>query len=846
MKRKLLPLLGIVCLLMAVPLSDLKAQADNELSSSVYYRIFTKNGGTRCLDIVGEKSYEGELACVWSNVASRTTEDWAVKKVGEYYQFLSRNGGWALNDPTVGDVTPTTNTGAQLNLAAVNTAAESQLWRIVAQDGGYFNIINVHTQHTMNLSGGNNADGTPVISYKSDASNATSQNRMWKFVAGDSISGNVADSVQVDTTKSDTVIRRFSNLPHVYIHTENAVAITSKKAWVNATLIYIDENDSVITYDALQIRGRGNSTWNRNPTKKPYRIRFAEEIEFLGSEYAKARNWTLMANTYDKTLMRNGLTSELSEFCGMEFNVAHKYVDVTLNGEYVGTYHISDHPEVGEKRVDVPLGTTGTDVSYFLECDGYAEHNYFNTSVKKVPIRIHYPMSLSSAQKTYATNLVNKFETTLFGDSFADSEKGYRALIDSVSLANWYCAVEICGNLDCFWSLYFYRKAGDPKLYIGPMWDYDIAYANDSRRGDTSTSLMCDVAFELDRAGSWIKRMWEDPWFQRLVNRRYNELYQAGVKEFLLAKVDSLEALLNESQTLNFRKYGIRTAEYNERIFHNTYHEYVEDLRSFISTHCEYLKTAFKKKMAEAPTPAFCSDLKHYYRIRSPKANIAVDVVNQSFAEEAAICVYTNSSLRESENWIFVPVGDSYQVLTNDAKFALNDPAGDDVSSTSTVSIQLTLAKADETNTRQLWLLVPQGTQGWYNFVNRKTGRTMNLSGGTTTNGTPVISYSTDASKNATSQNRLWYIDQTDKEINVALTAISAIDDMEPQVVYRDGAICVNDIRDGVFVSAYTPEGTLIGKSCAERQTAVLPVPLSVGSIVVVKVGYKAIKLSVR
>ena len=752
-------LLGIM-LFALLPLVTISAD-EPVFSSSVYYRIITRNGDTRCLDIQGEKSYEGELICLWSNIPTRTTEDWIVKKVGSYYQFLSRNGGWAINDPTTGEVTATTNTGTQLNLAAVDPNSKSQLWEIVPQDGGYYNIINVHTQHTMNLNGGTNADGTQIISYKSDSSNSTSKNRQWRFTAGDSINSNIADSVQVDTTKNDTIIRRLSNLPHIYINTKNGASITSKKTWINATLLYIDENDVVTNYDALQIRGRGNSTWNRNPSKKPYRIKFAQAVEFLGPEYANARNWTLMANTYDKTLMRNGLTSELSEFCGMEFNVAHKYVDVTLNGEYIGTYHISDHPEVGDKRVEVPLGTTGTDVSYFLECDGYAEHNYFNTSTKSVPIRIHYPMSLTSAQKTYATNLVNKFESTLFSSNFADAEKGYRALIDSVSLANWYCTIEICGNLDCFWSLYFYRKAGDPKLYIGPCWDYDIAYANDSRRGDTSQQLMCDVAFELDRAGSWINRMWEDPWFQQLINRRYNEIYNAGLKDYLLAKVDSLETLLNESQALNFKKYGIRTAEYNERLFHNTYGEYVNDLRSFINTHCDYLKTAFKKKMASGPTPPFVSDQNYYYHIISSKADIAVDVTNQSITEGALISMYTNSTSRTSQNWLFVPVGETFQVLTADAQYALNDPSPDGTAANSTSSVQLNLAKVDNTNTRQLWTIVPQGTAGYYNLINKKSGRTMNLNGGGTSNGTTVISYSTDTEKNKTGQNRLWAIEKT-------------------------------------------------------------------------------------
>ena len=836
-------------LLTVCSMTQMLAQTVPDLSSSVYYRIITKNGGTRCVDIVGEKAYEGEKLCLWSNLSTRTTEDWAVKKVGDYYQFLSRHGGWAINDPTVGDVTATTNTGAQLNLAAVDPTSESQLWRIIPQEGGYYNIINVHTQHTMNLNAGNNADGTALISYKSDASDATSKNRQWSFVAGDSIKSNSSETVEVDTSKTDTIIQRVSNLPHIYIYTDKDAAITSKKTWVNATMKYVDEDDHVINYDALEIRGRGNSTWNRNVSKKPYRIRFAEPVEFLGSQYANARNWTLMANTYDKTLMRNGLTSELSAFCGMEFNVAHKYVDVTINGEYVGTYHISDHPEVGQKRVDIPLGGTGTDVSYFLECDGYAEHNYFNTSTKKVPVRIHYPKDkLTAAQKSYATNLVNTFESRLFGENFKDPEKGYRVLVDSVALANWYCTVEICGNLDCFWSLYFYRKAGDPKLYMGPCWDYDIAYANDSRRGDTSSQLMCDVAFELDRAGSWVNRMWEDPWFQQLINRRYDQLYKAGVKDFLLAKVDSLATLLDESQKLNFAKYGIRTAEYNERVFHDTYGEYVDDLRNFISKHCDYLKTGFKNKISSGPTLAFQSDLKHYYRIRNPKADIVVDVANQKIAEGALINMWANTASRTSQNWIFIPVGDVFQVLTADATMALNDPSPESLSATSTTVVQLNLSANDSSNPRQLWTLVPQGTAGCYNFINKKTGRTLNLNGGNTVNGTSVISYSTDASKNATSQNRLWYIDQTDIEIDSEMTSIRELHDSQqlPLLQVNGGAIHVNGVDDGTIVQLFTIEGRLIGTTIATHQSASIPITLSAGNLVIVKVGANTMKLHIR
>ena len=374
-------------------------------------------------------------------------------------------------------------------------------------------------------------------------------------------------------------------------------------------------------------------------------------------------------------------------------------------------------------------------------------------------------------------------------------------MVDSVTLANWYCTIEICGNLDCFWSLYFYRKAGDPKLYIGPCWDYDIAYGNDSRRGDTSQQLMCDVAFELDRAGSWINRMWEDPWFQQLINRRYNEIYDAGVKDFLLAKVDSIATLLNESQALNFKKYGIRTAEYNERVFHNTYGEYVNDLRNYIKAHCDYLKTAFKKKIATGPTPPFVSDQKHYYRIISSRADIAVDLTTQQISEGSLVSMYTKTDSHPTQYWAFVPVDDYYMVLTNDLQYALNDPSPNNTSATSTTVVQLNISKTNDTDPRQLWTIVPQGNGGYYNLINKKSGRTMNLNGGTTTNGTTVISYSTDTEKNKTGQNRLWLIEMTDVAIPQAAD------------VNGDGTV---DTQDVLAIYDFIVQGKAVGASTPE------------------------------
>ena len=322
---------------------------------------------------------------------------------------------------------------------------------------------------------------------------------------------------------------RLTNLPHVYINTFTGKSITSKTSYVYAKMWMVSEEDSVAFYDSLEIRGRGNSTWNL--AKKPYKLKFHQKEKLLGKGYAKTKKWTLLANHGDKTLIRNAVTSATGEWLGLKFNPAAKFVDLTLNGNYVGTYQLTDNIDVRPHRVniteqDYPL-TEESNITggYLLEADGF--HDFTNgvtgfySARSSVPLRIHYPDEdeIDNRQFTYIRDFINTFETRLFASSYQDEEEGYRPLLDSLSLANWYLATEVSGNIDGFYSLYFYKEMDDDHLYWGPLWDYDIAYANDDRKGDTSRQLMRDVAYGSNMR-TWFVQMWTDPWFTSLVARR--------------------------------------------------------------------------------------------------------------------------------------------------------------------------------------------------------------------------------------------------------------------------------------------------------------------------------------
>lgn len=549
---------------------------------------------------------------------------------------------------------------------------------------------------------------------------------------------------------------RLTNLPHVYVNTFDGKSISSKTTYKYATMVYVDEEDNVITYDSMEIRGRGNSTWGMS--KKPYKIKFNEKVKLLGKGYANCKPWTLLANHGDKSLIRNAITSEMGAFLGLKNNPGAKFVDLTLNGTYLGNYQISDHVDVRPHRVnvteqEVPL-PDDSDISggYLLEVDGFHDGNCFHTN-RSVYIRIHYPdeADINAAQNQYIRNYVNDFETVLFGKTFADEKEGYRTLVDSTSLIAWFLATEVSANIDGYYSSYFYKDQGDDKLYFGPLWDYDIAYDNDTRITPNAERLMTDYGY--GDMKTWVNQMWKDPWFGKKVCEKFNEALDNGLVEFMYAKIDSLGALLDESQKLNYKKWGINARQYHEVVLYSSYSQYLTYIKSFIDRHTSWLRTAFESKKAaepEPPTRPFVAG-NHYYRFVNKGSGTVFDILDQDTID-GSICGWNNDLNRKTGDWVIRPVGEYFHITSRCGGMALNDPA-----SAGDTGQKLNLAKPDTLNARQLWTLVPQGEGGYYNVKNRYTGHTANLSGGGKNDGTSVLSYTSDA-KDATSNNRLWKI----------------------------------------------------------------------------------------
>jgi len=312
--------------------------------------------------------------------------------------------------------------------------------------------------------------------------------------------------------------------------------------------------------EAVNMRGRGNATWDLgNSYKKPMRLKFPTKTQLLGSDFANAKNWVLLANFYDKSLIKNGLDYELGKYMNLPFCPAAKYVDLVVNGEYMGTYQISDKVEVADKRIP------GTKSAVWLEANsakrtGFAEDPCFYSwdmgSALCVNIKNPEVADISKSGDAFADATLEKIRQdalTLLSavKSFdKNSNTYYRKYIDFESAVDHFIALDITGNYDGdVANNYMYKEQTDRKYKFGPIWDSDLAWG--SNQGMKEKHFWEGETYGF---GAACKKIFEnDPYFVKLLYERWVQVYNnGGLITYLNGKVDELAASIAQSAALNY------------------------------------------------------------------------------------------------------------------------------------------------------------------------------------------------------------------------------------------------------------------------------------------------------
>ena len=398
---------------------------------------------------------------------------------------------------------------------------------------------------------------------------------------------------------NDSHLSQLTNLPTVTIHTKNGEIPYDKEHEIECYISIISNDGQTILSDTATIRERGNAS--RGFPKKPYRIKFAHKHQVLGSP-ANAKKWTLINNYGDKTLMRNQLAFELSRRLGMPYTPFCAYVDVVLNGDYKGCYQLCDQIEVHKNRVEVTEMKT-TDNSgdaltggYLIEADAYAgdEPSMFR-STKGTPVTIKSPKedSITTEQHNYIAN------------HYSQMESNWQKYLDLNTFLRHFLVGELSGNTDTYWSMYVYKQRSNDTLYVGPVWDFDLAFDNDNRTYPIKN--LTDYIYRTNGSTiGYLKRLTD-----KIVVENTSAKYQllsiwtkarkAGLtEENFIAYIDAQEAMLQESQELNFLRWPIMNqyVHQNPKIW-GSYKKEVQNVRNYFKQRLTWMdnKIGFDPKI---------------------------------------------------------------------------------------------------------------------------------------------------------------------------------------------------------------------------------------------------------
>lgn len=152
----------------------------------------------------------------------------------------------------------------------------------------------------------------------------------------------------------------YENIPTISVMTNNGQEIQGNRTsaeYYDCTVSVSDcDEEYEMTDVTARVKVRGN--YSADYPKKPYKIKFDSKRVMLGvNEELKAKEWVLLADYKDRSLLRNPTVHYLAdEMLGENgyYCTDSRYVRVYVNGRYRGLYLLVEQQEVREERVNVP------------------------------------------------------------------------------------------------------------------------------------------------------------------------------------------------------------------------------------------------------------------------------------------------------------------------------------------------------------------------------------------------------------------------------------------------------------------------------------------------------------
>lgn len=437
------------------------------------------------------------------------------------------------------------------------------------------------------------------VTYSVDCTEINRERVVYTFPVSDSTCNLTVDLIYKGQVRSKVIefimssVNNLPRIPTIHIDTLYGETIDIDQEFVEATLTLNPNGHSIGTelVDVpVWIRLRGNSTLYM--PKPSFKIKFEEKQKLL-SRY-REKDWVLLGNYVDQTLLRNYLAFSMSSRMNMAFTPSYTFVDVYVDGEYKGNYLLTDQIEVTNDRVDIEENLPTIDTGYLVEYDigllriglENTDENYF--LIDGIPFVIKSPEHTDehymSSQKTFISNYFESVFTTL------KNGNDYSQLIDDSTFIDWFIVNEIFQNVDAgYSSVYYYKDAGG-LLKMGPIWDFDLSSGN------------AGYLYPRDPEGWYVANdnknillhyLMDYPEFREKLKDRWNQLYENALYP-VVNQVHYVADSITYSRYQNFITWDIIGKDNNwytapELLALTEYDDHVWHLYDFLKVRLEWL-----------------------------------------------------------------------------------------------------------------------------------------------------------------------------------------------------------------------------------------------------------------
>lgn len=401
---------------------------------------------------------------------------------------------------------------------------------------------------------------------------------------GRSLEGICAAEFELDTPyhlscaangiQSTLTFVRSGNLPTLFIDTETGKAdyIHADKDNKEAGKLRLYHPDGTLANqrDIESISCRGNATFVDE--KKPYGFTLTAEENLL--EMGSAQRWILIANAYDHSNVKNKMVMDFARELDLAYSPHGEWVDLYLNGAYVGLYLLTERNEVHPQRVAID-----PDAGFLISKEWEERLIEKDAPYVKTAANVAFRVYHSAFDDGELTGICQSVENAILAEDGVDvvTGKHWSELIDLESWGRKYLIEEVFANADGgFGSQFFYydKSDGSGKLYAGPVWDYDISMVYVAANGSAHRD-----AVWLGEGTPWYYELYQKPEFREYILEQYKREFVPLLRQLREEKLSEYIQILTPAARCNRVRWNTQSLS-----------RAVEGIQTFLDERMEFLQ----------------------------------------------------------------------------------------------------------------------------------------------------------------------------------------------------------------------------------------------------------------